>query len=108
MPVTVLLFIGAEGPGQHEQWVAGGRLAAAQDALNLLQRLPNIGPIIVATPDQRLAEQYPHWPVIWDFDPPTKPFHFGQRLADLLAATTPAIFFYYGAGSLPLLPPEIL
>lgn len=108
MPFTVLLFIGNEGPGQHEQWVAGGRLAAAQDALNLIHSLPNLGRIIVVTPNRQLAELYSHWPVIWDFDSPSTRFHFGQRLAGLLGESAADPFFYWGAGSLPLLPRDTL
>ncbi len=104
MTVTALLFIGDEGPGPHERWVAGGRLAAARDAIALLKTLPDIGPIVVATPDHTLAEQCADWPVRWDFDSPAEPFHFGQRLANLLGPNASGTFFYFGAGSLPLLP----
>lgn len=108
MSITVVLFIGAEGPSAHEQWVGGGRLAAVQDALNLLQGLPNLGRLIVATPERQLQEQLAHWPVTWDFDSPSPPFHFGQRLAGLLETSAAETFFYWGAGSLPLLPRETL
>lgn len=108
MSITALLFIGDEGPGPHEQWVAGGRLAAAQDALAILQTLPQIDRIIVATPNPQLAERHAHWPVRWDFDSPAAPFHFGKRLADLLETYSVENFFYWGAGSLPLLPREAL
>lgn len=108
MSITVLLFIGDEDPGPHPQWVAGGRLAAAWDALQLMQTLPHLDRIIVATPNRQLAEQHTHWPVRWDFDSPGVPFHFGQRLAGLLETYAVEKFFYWGAGSLPLLPRETL
>jgi hypothetical protein len=108
MPVIALLFIGAEGPGPHEQWVAGGRLAAARDALALLQTLPGLERVIVATPDRSLVSRCADWAVDWDFDSPAEPFHFGRRLAGLLTDAEGETFFYLGAGSLPLLPRETL
>ena len=101
-------MLGSEGPGPIERWVAEGRLAAALDALALLGTLPQIDRIVVATSERALAAALPGLPVSWDFDPPGEPFHFGERLAGLLAAYPAPSYVYLGAGSLPLLPPDVL
>lgn len=103
MTVTAILMLGAEGPEPAAQWVAGGRTAAAADALALLQSAPDIDRLIFATPNRTLAEQHPEWNVQWDFDAPGQPFHFGHRLSGLLAAYPAPVHLYLGAGSAPLL-----
>ena len=108
MTITALLMIGEEGPELAAQWVAQGRLAAAEDALTLLQTLPGLTQVVIATPTQDLPHRYPHWPGQWDFDTPGPAFHFGQRLAELIARYPADIFLYLGAGSLPLLSRETL
>lgn len=103
MTVTALLMLGDEGPELAAQWVAGGRIAAAADAIALLQSAPDVDRIILATPNRALAEQHPEWEVHWDFDAPDESFHFGRRLAGLLAAYPTPAHLYLGAGSAPLL-----
>jgi len=45
---------------------------------------------------------------VWDFDPPGEAFHFGRRLAALMERYASDAFVYLGAGSLPLLPRDVL
>jgi hypothetical protein len=108
MTVTTFLFIGRAGPSQLAQWVLGARLAAAQDTLRQLARLPEVARIVVATNMPELADRYPGWPVTWDIDPPDRPFHFGARLRDLLAAYQAPVYAYFGAGCAPLLTDDLL
>jgi len=108
MTITVFILLGSEGPGEIEQWVFAGRLAALRDAVTLTAARPEVSRIVLATSERDLADAHPDWPVIWDFDAPAEPFHFGRRLAALTATYPAPVFAYLGAGSLPLLPPETL
>jgi CTP:molybdopterin cytidylyltransferase MocA len=105
---TVLIFFGAEGPGALEQWVEGGRAAALRDALHNLTRLPAVERVIVAASQPSLAAHAPGFPAAWTADPPGAPFHFGRRLAELMAAHPAPAFVYLSAGGAPLLPVETL
>ena len=113
MTTTVLIFLGGEGPGEVEQWVAGGRAAAMRDAVRLTAALPGVSRValVVAAPERELpgpVSDRPDLPVVWDFDPPGESFHFGRRLAALMERYASDAFVYLGAGSLPLLPPDVL
>jgi hypothetical protein len=88
--------------------MAGGRAAAALDVVRAAVALPGVTRLVIATPERRAAEKPLALPVTWDFDAPGQPFHFGQRLAGLMAKYPADVFVYLGAGSLPLLPPGIL
>ncbi len=88
--------------------MAGGRLAAAHDAVSLASRLPGVDKIIIATPETNHSPEASGPAVEWDLDPPGEVFHFGRRLAGLMARFPAAVYLYLGAGSLPLLPLETL
>lgn len=103
MPLNTFIFIGPEGPSPLEQWVLGARLAAAADLVAQLATCSEVGQIIIATPLRELKTRYAAWPVQWDFDAESEPFHFGERLAQLTAAYTSPAFAYFGAGCAPLL-----
>src|SRR6185503_7050699 len=106
--LVVVILLGAEGPSAGERWVAGCRLAAARDAVEMAQRLPGLERIVVATSEISAASHAAGLPVEWDFDPPGETFHFGRRLAGLMARFPAEVYAYLGAGSLPLLPLETL
>ncbi len=101
-------MLGSEGPGPAERWVAGGRLAAALDAVDMLRAIPGIRDIVFATSEGELAATYPHLPDYWDVDRPGGGFQFGARLAELTAAHPAPAYLYLGAGSVPLLPAAVL
>lgn len=103
MTVTAFLFIGRTGPSDLEAWVGGARLAAAEAAVAQLTRLPAVGRVVVVTNDPALEDTQRGWPVVWDLDPPERPFHFGERLAALTEAYPARVHAYFGAGSAPLL-----
>jgi hypothetical protein len=108
MRLVVLILLGSEGSSPAERWVAGGRLAAARDAVDLAGRLPGIDKIIFAAPETNRSSEAASLPVEWDLDPPGEVFHFGRRLAGLMARYPADVYAYLGAGSLPLLPLETL
>ena len=105
---TILIFCGSEGPGPVERWMAGGRIAAMRDAVQMASRLPGVSRIVIATSERDLPEQHPDLPVLWELDPPGLPFHFGQRLAGLMMAYPSPVCVYLSAGGAPLLPAEVL
>lgn len=108
MTLTVFLFAGPTGDSALEQWVAGARLAAARDLVAQLAALPAVSRIVLATADPDLPRRCADWPVTWDTDPPTTPFHFGQRLAGLMAEYPADAYAYFGAGCAPLLGDDTL
>lgn len=101
-------MLGPKGSSAAERWVAGGREAAALDALALVARLPGLARLVVAAPEALLAPSLAHLPITWDLDPPGEAFHFGRRLAALLARYPSPVHLYLGAGSMPLLPAAVL
>jgi CTP:molybdopterin cytidylyltransferase MocA len=76
-------------------------LAAAHDTLERATTV--FDRVIVATPDRAWAESLRDAPVQFDMDPPGAPFHFGRRLADLVARLGVERMVYLGAASAPLL-----
>jgi hypothetical protein len=107
--IDVVMMIGPAGDSPAETLVAGGRLAAAQDALEAFQALPQVGRVIVAAPGSGWPEaQGGGASVIVDTDRPGDSFHFGARLAGLCERYDVRRLFYVGAGSLPLLGHEAL
>ncbi|MCS6909839.1 MAG: hypothetical protein NZM11_04620 [Anaerolineales bacterium] len=106
--MTVFLFVGPMGNGELERWVAGARLAAARDLITQLAALPAVSRIVVATADPELPRRCADWPVTWDVDPPATPFHFGRRLAGLMAVYPAEAYAYFGAGCAPLLGDDTL
>jgi hypothetical protein len=108
MSFNTIIMLGPEGPSPAERWVAGGRQAAARDAASLIASIPGSDRIVVAAPEPEYGEALRGWDVLPDFDPPSVPFHFGARLAGLLARYPAPAYLYLGAGSLPLLSAEAL
>lgn len=106
--ISVFILFGPEGTSLAEQWVAGGRRAALADAVQCATQaalsLSLEAQIVIATSETYLANEHPNWPVQWDFDISSLPFHFGERLAGLLRAYAAPVHVYLGAASIPLLP----
>jgi hypothetical protein len=101
-------MLGPEGATAAERWVAGGRYAAALDAVALAAGQPDLKRIVVATSESEFARSRPELPVVWEIDPPGHPFHFGWRLRALLERHPSEIHIYLGAGSVPLLSAQAL
>lgn len=101
-------MLGAEGPSQAERWVGGGRLAAARDAAELAASLPGVARVVLAAPTNEVAGQFRDGNVTCDFDATETAFHFGRRLTELLERYPADAYLYLGAGSVPLLPANVL
>jgi hypothetical protein len=106
--LNVIIMLGAAGPSLSERWVGGGRLAAARDAADLAASLPDVARVVLAAPKNEVAGQFRDWNVTCDFDAPETTFHFGRRLSELLERYPADAYLYLGAGSMPLLPADVL
>ncbi len=80
--------------------------AAARDLLETLTRIPGIDRAVVATDDAAWGASLRDLPVEVDIDGPEEPFHFGRRLAALIARYGAERVLYTGGGSAPLLREE--
>jgi len=96
--VGAVIFIGAGGPTPQEQLVYQATQAAVLDLLDILNAL-GIQPVIVAGPELAWLPELPQ--VICEVD--QEPFHFGERLAELIQKHQLSPVIYFGAGSAPLL-----
>jgi hypothetical protein len=86
--------------------VAGARVAAVSDSVASLNQLPGLDRLIIAhaplvKPD---LDAPPKTTIVWEPDPLDQPFHFGNRLAELIERYDLSNVLYLGAGSQPLLP----
>ncbi len=96
--VGAVILAGPHGATPQEQVVGRALRASVLDLVAVLTGA-GFGPVIVAGPDlDWLPEQ---GGVIRDMD--AAPFHFGERLAGLIATYDLARVVYFGAGSAPLL-----
>ncbi len=84
--------------------VSLARQAITLDLVDRALGLPELDPIVVATNSSSLAERLETRPVFIEQDVPGKPFHFGQRLSELIARYDMERCFYMGGGAGPLLP----
>ena len=80
------------------------RLACARDALERAIAAQSYDPIIVVTDDPDWADTLGDLHVSIDLDAPERTFHFGRRLADVIARYQLQRFLYLGAAACPLLP----
>lgn len=101
--ITLFLFTGGWGESELERALKGAHQAAARDLLETLLQIPSIDRAIVATDDPTWATTLSDLPATIDLDPPDQPFHFGQRLVDLVERYGAERVLYTGGGSAPLL-----
>jgi hypothetical protein len=80
------------------------RQACARDTLERAIEAGSYDPIIVVTDDAAWANTLNDLHVSIDLDVPDRPFHFGRRLADVIARYHLQRFLYLGAAACPLLP----
>ena len=102
--LPLLIMTGAAEGSEPERMVNGARQAATLDLVERALTVPELRPIVVATNAPSLAESLSGLPVQVDLDPADQPFHFGQRLLELLTRYEMDRCFYMGGGSAPLLP----
>ncbi|GDX68149.1 hypothetical protein LBMAG37_13040 [Anaerolineae bacterium] len=109
-PVDAVVMLGALGASTAEQLLQRARWLATLHTLQQLAGCADVGRIVLAAP----AELQTLWQadapalgllqrVTWDSDPAAAPFHFGERLAALVAQQQLTRVLYAGGGSMPLL-----
>lgn len=101
--IGAVILAGPERSSPQEQLVDRAIRASALDLISTLQR-QGIAPIIVAGPDLEWVPEKVD--VVRDRD--DGEFHFGRRLADLIECHDLSPVVYFGAGSTPLLAPDML
>jgi len=101
--ITLFLLTGGWGESEAEQALNRAHQAAARDLLETLLQIPSIGQAVVATDDPIWADTLRDLPVTVDLDPSDQPFHFGQRLVELVEQYGAERVLYIGGGSAPLL-----
>lgn len=102
--LPMLIMTGSTEGSLPEQMVSLARQAITVDLIARALTVPALSPIVVSTNSPRLAGQLAHLPVQVEIDPPGEPFHFGRRLAELIARHDMRRCFYIGGGAGPLLP----
>ena len=102
--LPLLIMTGVSEGSEPERMVSQARQAATLDLVERVLAIPSLRPIIVATNSQAFARKLAQFPIDVELDPPDEPFHFGQRLAALIARYGMDRCFYMGGGAGPLLP----
>jgi hypothetical protein len=105
MSATLLLFVGGGGGSCVEAVVRQARQAAACDLLEGLLDAGVVARAVIATDDVSWITGLEGLPVEIDVGSPGEPFHFGQRLADLIRRFGVDRVLYAGGGSAPLMTP---
>ena len=107
--ITLITFADGAGATPVERLMAGGRLAAAEDLVDLALACPLVSQVIVATNAAALAERLVgRERVVVERDRPGETFHFGRRLAAIVERYAIERPLYFGGASAPLLAPESL
>jgi hypothetical protein len=99
---TLITFLGGLGHTPAERLVADARRAAARDTIEAALSTGAYHNVIFPTDD---FENIPDLPDL-QIDLDAAPFHFGRRLADLIALTRIERVVYLGGGSVPLFGPD--
>jgi hypothetical protein len=100
---TLLLLVGGWGKTSLDRAMREAHQAAALDLLDTLWATEMIDKAVVATDDPAWRDALNEIPVVVDMDPTGTPFHFGRRLAGLIAKHRPRRVLYSGGASAPLL-----
>jgi hypothetical protein len=102
--VGLVLFVGSER-GTHPLLDDMRRIrqACARDTLERAIATRAYQPMIVATNDTTWADTLGDLPISIELDVPDRPFHFGQRLAEVVAHYDLQRILYLGAAACPLL-----
>jgi CTP:molybdopterin cytidylyltransferase MocA len=102
--LPLLIMTGVSEGSEPERMVNLARQAVTMDLVERALTVSRLGPVIVATNSADLASRLAGYPIRVDVDPPGEPFHFGRRLAGLIARYRMDRCFYIGGGAGPLLP----
>lgn len=101
--VSAVILVGPCGETEPERLVYRARTAATRDLIAALKHAGAVPVIVAATEFDWLPASVD---VVRDVD--TGPFHFGERLADLIETYDLSPVIYFGAGSAPLMDQELL
>lgn len=102
--VPLVIMTGVSEDSEPERMVSQARQAATLDLVERALTVPSLRPIVVATNSAAFARRLAEFSVSVELDPPTEPFHFGQRLTALIERYGMDRCFYLGGGAGPLLP----
>lgn len=102
--LPLLIMTGSSEESEPERMIGLVRQAITLDLVDRALTVPALGPVVVSTNSPALAERLAGLPVHVEPDPPDRPFHFGQRLGELVARYAPQRCFYLGGGAGALLP----
>lgn len=97
--LTLFLFVKGTAATPVEHLVADAQVATALDTLEKLRTLSEIGALVVSTADTAFADRAAALGAAVEMDPPDASFHFGRRLAHLVAKYRAAVPLYVGGGS---------
>ena len=106
--LPLLIMTGVSQGSEPERMVSLARQAVTLDLVERALAIPELRPVVVSTNSTALAQQLASLPVHIELDPPGEPFHFGRRLAELIARWDMDRCFYMGGGAGPLLQTSIL
>lgn len=98
----VLVFLGGLGHGPAESIVGTARWAASLDTIESALGSGVFAGAVLVTDGETPPPDIPGVEV----DAAGPPFHFGQRLAEVIQRRAPASVVYMGGGSMPLLPAD--
>jgi len=102
--LPLLIMTGSSEGSEPERLVSLARQAITVDLVERALDVPALQPIVVSINSAALADRLAGYAVHVELDPPGEPFHFGRRLAQLIAAYDMDRCFYLGGGAGPLLP----
>jgi hypothetical protein len=90
-----LPFLVMTGSGEGSET----RQAVTMDLVDRDLSVPSLGPVVVSTNSASLARRLAGYPIHVELGPPEKPFHFGRRLAGLIAGYGMWCQAYMGRGA---------
>ena len=106
--LPLLIMTGVSEGSEPERMVSLARQAVTRDLVERALAIPALRPVVVATNSAVLVRQLAGLDVQVEPDPPGETFHFGRRLAALIARYDMQRCFYLGGGAGPLLPADDL
>lgn len=101
--VSLVAFAGRGGDTPVERLVAGAQHAATLDLLDLAREEPLIGGLILATDAPELAARAAGTRTTVHLDDSGRPFHFGNRLREIVERPEVEVPLYFSGASAPLL-----
>jgi hypothetical protein len=101
--LPLLILTGTSEGSEPERMVSLARQAVTLDLVERALGVPDLEPVVVATNSTDLARRLAGSPVHVELDSAGEPFHFGRRLAGLIAHYGMERCFYIGGGAGPLL-----